>query len=337
MARNKGKQPNIDKSDLVRYPDGRIKNNTGGGDGTPVNEATKGDLHEFFDKVMRLYGIVHNDLPDNEENGYQYVDALIALASKNDFVLPLTDVNGQLSIPLKLGKLRTDESLVLKASIDKAAQTTIKGIDGISKVVTYLGSFKAEEYVRLINTSNSVVLVRMIDSFNLESAVNDLSFLKATTAVKEEAGTDNSVGTTPLSNKTIFTKRVIGDLSPNFLASATRNGLMSKEHFTAIEEFGDPLSLIKITSATDIQVNGWQTGANQNNYNFNYVDVYPPTDKDMSNLKGFICSFAEDWQYGKSNDDTFCKYKIEANKIRVICGNASGEKAPHVNWLAIWI
>ena len=50
MARNKALQPNIDGSDLTNYPDKRIRNNDGSGNGTPVNEQVYGDIHEFFGK-----------------------------------------------------------------------------------------------------------------------------------------------------------------------------------------------------------------------------------------------------------------------------------------------
>ena len=32
----------------ANYPYGRIKDNTGAGDGTPVNEFVYGDIHQFF-------------------------------------------------------------------------------------------------------------------------------------------------------------------------------------------------------------------------------------------------------------------------------------------------
>ena len=57
--------PNVDNSDLSNYPDGRIKNDTGAGNGTPVNESVYGDAHQTIAKLMRLYNITGNKIHDN--------------------------------------------------------------------------------------------------------------------------------------------------------------------------------------------------------------------------------------------------------------------------------
>ena len=233
--RNKATLTNIDNSDPANYPNGRIKNNTGAGNGTPVNEFVYGDLQEAKDKLMRLYGINYNGLPDNETNGYQLVDAMIALASKNDFLLNLSDVSGVISVPLKLGKLKDNESFVTKASFDKGAQTTVKGSDNVTKAVSFIGDFKTNEYVRMINTASSVVLVRLVDGFNIDTVVSELLYLKKATQAQENAGTLDSVATSPLTNKTVFTSRVKEDA---YLASETENGTYPKEHFEIVENIG---------------------------------------------------------------------------------------------------
>lgn len=58
------------------YPYGRIKNDTGSGDGTPVSEALYGDMHQFFARLMALGGVTPNNNPDNTANGFQLVEAL---------------------------------------------------------------------------------------------------------------------------------------------------------------------------------------------------------------------------------------------------------------------
>jgi len=42
------------------------------------NEAINGDIIEFFQKLVSLAGITENTLPENETNGHQLIDALIA-------------------------------------------------------------------------------------------------------------------------------------------------------------------------------------------------------------------------------------------------------------------
>lgn len=75
MARNLQNQTNI-QPPTADYPSGRIKNDSGAGDGTPVDESVYGDINQFFAKLMRDAGITPNDLPDNTTNGFQLNQAL---------------------------------------------------------------------------------------------------------------------------------------------------------------------------------------------------------------------------------------------------------------------
>ena len=176
--RNKLIQPNIDNSDPANYPDGRVKNDNGSGNGTAVNEQVYGDIHEMMAKLMRLYGIPYNGLPDNETNGYQSIEALRALASKNDFILSITSVNDVLNVPVKLASMLENEQIVCRASTNKGIETEIKGSDGTQFVVNFIGDFKANEYVRLIKNGSNVTIVRLIDLVNLDTAVSEFLYLK---------------------------------------------------------------------------------------------------------------------------------------------------------------
>jgi len=60
------------------YPYGNIKDDTGINDGTPVNELTNADIHQFFQHMGELSGIEYDGLPDNKVNGFQYFQALQA-------------------------------------------------------------------------------------------------------------------------------------------------------------------------------------------------------------------------------------------------------------------
>lgn len=242
--------PNVDNSDLTNYPDGRIKDNSGVGDGTYVNERVYGDIHSMKEKLMRLYGIIANNLPDNETNGYQLIDALIALASKNDFVLDLTTSGGVLQIPLKVSLMKIGESLVCKAAANKSTETTIRGVDNSVTSVSFIGDFKANEYVRFIKTSAGVTLVRITDSASVNTMVSELSFLKKASQAQENAGAVDTVSTTPLVNKVAFELRVNGADSAGYLATAARNGLYPKEHFTIVANLG----------ASPVKNTGWFSG-----------------------------------------------------------------------------
>jgi len=58
------------------YPYGRVRDNTGSGNGTPANEKALGDIHQFFAKLMDEAGISANGLPDNDYSGFQLYEAL---------------------------------------------------------------------------------------------------------------------------------------------------------------------------------------------------------------------------------------------------------------------
>lgn len=62
------------------YPYGAIKNDTGIGDGTPVDVQAYGDIHQFFARMFAQSGITANGLPDNLTNGFQLYEAFQKLA-----------------------------------------------------------------------------------------------------------------------------------------------------------------------------------------------------------------------------------------------------------------
>lgn len=242
--------PNVDNSDLSNYPGGRIKNNTGSGTGTPVNERVYGDIHQMIAKLMRLYNITPNNFPDNETNGFQNVDALRALASKNDFVLPLSVSSGILSVPIKLGYMQDNEQVVCRASIDYTSETQIKGSDVTTFTLSVQGSFLQNEYVRLIKTSAGVTLVRLADNVSLDEMVSYFNYLKKATLLEEYAGAIDTSATTPLSNLAAFLRRVNGVDSTDYLADSTQNGLYSIAHFNIVSNLRIPSNI------------GWFSGLN---------------------------------------------------------------------------
>jgi len=209
------------------YLFGRIKDNSGTNDGTPVNEFVYGDIHQFFAKLITLAGITPNNLPDNETNGYQTIQALKEFATKNNYIQNISSVSGVLNVSAKIGLMQTNEFLVCKASVDLGAETQIKGTDGITIAITTIGTFKTDEYVRLIKTASTIVLVRISDSASLDLMVSELLFLKKTSQATENDGTSDLFATTPLTNKTVFARRVNGADSGGYLATPSQNGLLS--------------------------------------------------------------------------------------------------------------
>lgn len=247
MARDKATLSNIDLSNISVYLNGRIKDSSGSGDGTPVNERVYGDFHQTFAKLMSLGGLVYNNLPDNETNGYQLIEAIKLLASKNDYNYDLSDSSGVLTIALRVGKLKVNEIIRAKASIDKDAQTQITGtLDNQTKTVSFVGDFKANEYVRLINLTNSILIIREADAFNIEALCDELGYLKAASIIETIAGLINDKAVTPESFLNAYVELVNGASSDTYLAVPTsdpsggQNGLLSKEWAEILENIEAP-------------------------------------------------------------------------------------------------
>ncbi len=240
MARTKLAVSNIDNSQPSVYLEGRIKDNTGGGDGTPVSELIYGDLHQTFAKLMHLAKMNYSGLPDNEVNGYQLVDALRALASKNDHILSITKSGDVLTIPAKISALRPDESFVCLAAVDLGNESQVRGtLDNTNKAASFEGEFKTGEYVRLVNKTNEIQFIRLADHKSFAQMAAFFELLKKATQAQEDVGTSDEVATTPKSNKTVFAKRVNGTLSNDYLASAEQNGLLSIEQFNILANLGN--------------------------------------------------------------------------------------------------
>lgn len=238
MARDKKFAPNIDNSNPSVYPNGRIQDNTGSGNGTPVNNYVYSDLHEMKDKLMRLYNIDYNGLPDNETNGFQTIDALRALASKNDFILDLTVSSGILQVPVKLSFMLEKESILCLSGFNLGAETQIRGIDSVTYNFTSIGNFKSGEYVRLIKTASGITLIREVDAVNLDLAVSELLYLKKASQAQENAGAIDTASTTPLTNLVAFIRRVNGVDSSTYLATPSQNGLLSSADKIIIDGVG---------------------------------------------------------------------------------------------------
>lgn len=258
MAIDKKTQSNIDNSDLTRYPNGRIRDDDGSGNGTAVNRNIYGDIHEFFAKLMRLAKISYNGNSDNETDGYQYISALENFAGKNDKIQSLTTVGGEILIGLKLGTIVENEFLTCVPNFNLEAQTIIKGNDTpspVTKTISFVPSdkpFKSGETIRLFYNGTSFVATRLADANNISLLVSERDFLKAATEAEEYAASSQTKATTPYTNGLAFARRVFGIDSVMFLANSSRNGIYSKEHFSIVENL----------AASPVKNIGWVGGIN---------------------------------------------------------------------------
>lgn len=80
MARKLALKPQVLPAN-GEFPYGRIKDDTGSNDGTPVDEEVYGDFHQFFARIMALANVNYpsfdyNNEPENFYDGFQFVEAL---------------------------------------------------------------------------------------------------------------------------------------------------------------------------------------------------------------------------------------------------------------------
>jgi hypothetical protein len=69
------------------YAYGNIKDDTtpGSNDGTPVNKEVYADFHQFFETLIAQSSVTANDLPDNDSNGYQLLQAFLEVINMGGF------------------------------------------------------------------------------------------------------------------------------------------------------------------------------------------------------------------------------------------------------------
>lgn len=90
MARDLEQKENVMPAD-GDYPYGRIKDDTGIEDGTPVNEPVYGDFHQFFARMFAKSKLTYNNLPDNAYSGFQFFEALEEVVTKYKDIVVYND------------------------------------------------------------------------------------------------------------------------------------------------------------------------------------------------------------------------------------------------------
>lgn len=132
--RNKENLPNVDQPSTA-FPMGRIRNDDGSGNGTPVVEQLYGDIVETVTSFMEEAKIVPNGLPDSAENGYQIAEAFKEVAGKFNQTQFLRVSDGILYIGCRLDNVQVGDSLT--ALVDENFDLSdvnfnkIKGSDGV--------------------------------------------------------------------------------------------------------------------------------------------------------------------------------------------------------------
>lgn len=70
-------KPNVE-APSGSYNYGRLIDDDGSGNGTPVNRLVYDDMHQFFESLMAYGEVTANGLPDSDDDGYQLMTAFLA-------------------------------------------------------------------------------------------------------------------------------------------------------------------------------------------------------------------------------------------------------------------
>lgn len=119
------------ETDLVNFPDSTVLNETITNEGTPVVREILGDPLTNLYALVRKAGLTPNQLEDNEENGYQILEALQKLPNVyNDLERILSIDGGSFKLDLPFGLLPNKYVCFAKSGENyNPAITTIIGSD----------------------------------------------------------------------------------------------------------------------------------------------------------------------------------------------------------------
>jgi len=187
----------------ANYPYGRIKDNTGSGDGTPVSVNTYGDLHQFFARIMAEAVLTHNNFPDNSTNGFQFYEALKTVISKRIGVFSSTDLDAfnhsgifqvTTSFTNKPTALVGDALLKVSGEGSNITQYLIDLIDGVQWTRNYNGTVWSSwevtggKYVAELNINGGA---SPIDILTIPTKTNKNYIIEADLSSRYRSGPDS--------------------------------------------------------------------------------------------------------------------------------------------------
>ncbi len=151
------------------YLKGRIRNKTGSQDGTPVIEQLYGDIVEAIHKLAAISGITENDLPDNETNSHQVLEAFgKSLNSVDDFKyenLLLQEIKKDTDDINLVGLAtlnETDFAIALTDSSNNSYLKTYRFNGSSFEVIGSIFDLGGSQFVRDIATLNSTDIALLI-------------------------------------------------------------------------------------------------------------------------------------------------------------------------------
>lgn len=152
------------------YLYGRVRDNSGVGDGTPVNEAMMGDILQFFARMLAQAGVTANGQPDNDYSGFQFFEALVKLFQQTQSgdilktkVIDIGDWDMDTTISIDVAHGLTDRKKIRGTKVTVRNDSDVSyydllhgdsggNMDGSLGFLTGTAGF--EDYIRLIRTTS---------------------------------------------------------------------------------------------------------------------------------------------------------------------------------------
>lgn len=140
------------ETDLAKFPDSTVVNETETAPGTPVVRELYGDVLTNNYAVLKRAGIMVNGIEDSELNGYQLADALQKLPSKLNVEQPLNLSGTIFSVSLNISLLPAKFLLVCRAAeaYVSGITYTFQGTDASPLPFSSVGGFSSGDEVLLV-------------------------------------------------------------------------------------------------------------------------------------------------------------------------------------------
>lgn len=158
-------------TDLVKFPQGTIKNQTASEAGTPVVREVYGDILTNLYKLLEDVGIAPDGAEDHDQKGYQILEALKKLANVlNDVEQVLTLGGSEWTVNFAIDNLPDKYVFVARATEDynDAVAYTFKGTDANSYTLSSPNGFKASDNVLVIIDQAEVRVIGLSSSASEE-------------------------------------------------------------------------------------------------------------------------------------------------------------------------
>lgn len=246
------------------YPYGQIKDDTGAGDGTPVNVAVYGDFHQFFARMFALSGLTFNGLPDNDYSGFQYIEAANKLWKSYIGVLTLSANTTELLTYANIGYFINAEGNTVNKRITLPSAATCQ--DGDSITVYNNSNFQIELYkftgnningnsnLYLSTTGDFVTLVLDKPNLSWKIANYKVTATPYTKITQEITLATQSTASSSYVDMTGLTYTNTSGVSKKFKFTVKGDAELSAVAATNTAGCGGKVKILNDTTATDLDI-----------------------------------------------------------------------------------